>query len=289
MSDARLVSDAKAENGEGPLWSRRDQAVYWVDIKGSLLHRYGLDGDEQRWAMPDYICWVRERHDKPGLVIGLRKSIAELTLSPFRIVERAAVEPHEADNRLNDARADAKGRIWFGSMDNGERRASGALYRLDPDFTYHEIDRGYVCANGPTFSPDGRRLYHTDSAARAIYQFDVGDDGSLTNKRLFASFTKAEGTPDGMTTDSEGCLWVCLWQGWGIIRLKPDGSKDRIISLPVSQVTSCTFAGDKLDRLFVTSARIGLSEAQLQKEPHAGGLFELDPGVSGLPTHQFAG
>ena len=289
MSDAKLIWDAKAKIGEGPLWSQREQAIYWTDIKGQLLHRYGLDGSQKSWTMPDYIGWILERRDKPGFIAGFRKAVAELTLSPFRLIEREKIEHALPGNRLNDAKADHLGRIWFGSMDNDERGPTGNFYRLDPDFSCHEVDQGYICSNGPTLSPDGRILYHTDSEAYVIYQFDVEGDGRIANKRVFAEFTKAEGSPDGMTTDAEGCLWVCLWQGWCIIRLKPDGSRDRRISLPVSQVTSCTFAGDRLDRLFVTSARIGLSDEQLQQEPLAGGFFEVDPGVTGLPTQQFAG
>ena len=114
-------------------------------------------------------------------------------------------------------------------------------------------------------------------------------DGSLGNKRVFARFSEEEGYPDGMTTDRDGCLWVAHWGGWRITRFRPDGTRDRVVPMPVSQVTSCTFGGDRLDRMFVTSARIGLTEAQLAKEPLAGGLFEIDPGTTGLPTPAIRG
>jgi sugar lactone lactonase YvrE len=289
MSEAKLVWDIRAVLGEGPLWSAREQAIYWVDIKGSMLHRYGLDGRRESWAVPDFLGWVVERQDKPGLVAGFRTYVAELSLSPFSIRERFKPEPKLLGNRLNDAKVDPAGRIWFGSMDDAEKDSSGSFYRLDRDFSYHKVDTGYICANGPTFSPDGKRVYHTDSLRNEIYEFDIGADGSLSNKRLFASFEAKEGSPDGMTTDSEGYLWVALWGGWSIVRLSPDGKRNRSVSLPVSQVTSCCFAGDKLDRLFVTSAKIGLTPEQLAKEPSAGSFFEIDPGVTGLPTAAFAG
>ena len=205
------------------------------------------------------------------------------------MTERFKPEPKLLANRLNDAKVDPAGRVWFGSMDDGEKDASGAFYRLDADFTHHKVDSGYICANGPTFSPDGKRVYHTDSLRNEIYQFDVAADGSLANKHIFASFEAKDGSPDGMTTDAEGFLWVALWGGWGIQRFSPDGKRDRFIKLPVSQVTSCCFAGDNLDRMFVTSAKIGLTAEQLKKEPLAGGFFEVDPGVTGLPTAAFAG
>jgi sugar lactone lactonase YvrE len=289
MSEAKLVWDIRAVLGEGPLWSAREQAIYWVDLKGCMLHRYGLDGQYQSWTVPDFLGWIVERQDEPGFVVGFRKFVAELSLSPFSIRERFKLETKLLGNRLNDAKVDPAGRIWFGTMDDAELESSGSFYRLDPDFSHHKVDGGYICANGPTFSRDGKTVYHTDSLRNEIYQFDVANDGSLANKRLFARFDTAEGSPDGMTTDAEGYLWIALWGGWGVARYSPDGNRDRFISLPVSQVTSCCFAGDKLDRLFVTSAKFGLTAEQLVKEPHAGSFFEVDPGVTGLPTTAFAG
>jgi xylono-1,5-lactonase len=212
-----------------------------------------------------------------------------VALDPFTITRRCAIEADKPADRLNDAKVDPEGRIWFGTMHNPEQEKSGAFYRLDRDFSVDEVDRGYIVANGPTFSPDGTIVYHTDSFTREIYRFAVRPDGSLADKRLFARFTEEEGYPDGMTIDRDGCLWVAHWAGWRITRFRPDETRDRVIPMPVSQVTSCTFGGDRLDRMFVTSARIGLTEAQLSKEPLAGGLFEIDPGTTGVATWQFAG
>jgi sugar lactone lactonase YvrE len=290
MSAPRLLLDAKADLGEGPLWSARDQALYWTNIKIKKLNRYRLaDGATHSWDMPDTIGWAVERRDKPGFVIGLAHAIVEVTLDPFKLVRRCEIETDRPGNRLNDAKVDPAGRVWFGTMHDREQENSGAFYRLDPDFSVHQVDRGYIVANGPTFSPDGKVVYHTDSSTREVFQFDVRPDGSLSGKRVFALFSEEEGYPDGMTTDREGCVWVAHWGGSRITRFRPDGTRDRVIPFPVSQVTSCAFGGDRLDRMFVTSARIGLSEAQLAKEPLAGGLFEIDPGVAGLPTQQFAG
>jgi sugar lactone lactonase YvrE len=290
MSEPRLLLDAKAELGEGPLWSARDQAIYWTDIKAKRLNRYRIaDGATHGWDMPDTIGWAVERRARPGLIVGLAHAVAELTLDPFKLVTRCEIETDKTGNRLNDAKVDPQGRIWFGTMHDGERENSGAFYRLDPDFSVHQVDGGYICANGPTFSPDGNIVYHTDSNAREIYRFDVRLDGSLAGKRVFARFEASEGFPDGMTTDREGCLWVAHWGGSRITRFRPDGTRDRAVHFPVSQVTSCAFGGDRLDRMFVTSARIGLGEAQLAKEPLAGGLFAFDPGITGLPTPRFAG
>ncbi|MGH6892247.1 MAG: SMP-30/gluconolactonase/LRE family protein [Dongiaceae bacterium] len=285
MSEPCLLLDAKADLGEGPLWSARDQAVYWTDIKVKRLNRYRpADGATRSWDMPDMIGWALEWRDRPGFVVGLAHTIVEVTLDPFTVTRRSAIETDLPRNRLNDAKVDPAGRVWFGSMHDGEKEKSGAFYRLDSDFSVHQVDGGYAYANGPTFSPDGGIVYHTDSNAREIYRFDVQPDGRLGGKRVFARFAEDEGYPDGMTTDREGCLWVAHWGGGRITRFRPDGTRDRAVPFPVSQVTSCTFGGDRLDRMFVTSARIGLRDAQLAKEPLAGGLFEINPGVIGLPT-----
>ena len=290
MSAPRLLLACRTDLGEGPLWSAREQAIYWTDIKVGKLNRYRLsDGATQCWTMPATIGWAVERRDRPGFVVGLAHAIVELTLDPFAIKTRCELETDKPGNRLNDAKVDPLGRVWFGSMHDAEQEHSGAFYRLDPDFSVHKVDGGYIVANGPTFSPDGAIVYHTDSSAREIYRFDVRPDGSLAGKSVFARFAEEEGYPDGMTTDREGCLWVAHWGGSRITRFRPDGARDRVIPFPVSQVTSCAFGGDRLDRMFVTSARIGLSEAQLAKEPLAGGLFEFDPGITGLPAPKFAG
>jgi xylono-1,5-lactonase len=286
----RCVWPARAVLGEGPLWSARDNAVYWVDIKGQFLHRLSLaDETKKSWPMPERIGWVIERRDQPGFVAGFKSGFAFLALDPFTITPIGNPDAAHPGNRLNDAKADLQGRIWAGSMDDGEVAASGSLFRLGPDLKWQTLDTGYRIANGPAFSADGGRLYHTDTALRRIYVFDVGAGGAISNKRLFLQFEASDGYPDGMTVDAQDHLWVAHWGGSRVSRFRPDGRFDRAIALPASQITSCAFAGGKLDRLFVTSASIGLGEAQLAAEPLAGSLFEVDPGCTGLPAGQFGG
>lgn len=285
LSDAICVWDAGAVLGEGPLWSAREGAVYWVDIKGQALMQLSLaDGVQTIWPMPEPMGWLAERADKPGFIAGFKSGFAELSLDPLKIRPIGDPEPGLPGNRLNDAKVDPHGRIWAGSMDNAEVAVSGALHRLDPDLTWRTLDHGYAVANGPTFSPAGDVLYHTDSAQRTVYRFNLTPEGVLSDKQIFIQFDPDWGYPDGMTTDAEGGLWICHWDGGRVSRFGPDGRFDRAIALPVSRVTSCAFAGPDLDRMFVTTASIGKED-----EPMAGGLFEVDPGVRGLPTGLFRG
>lgn len=291
MFDVRCLWEAAALLGEGPLWSPREAALYWVDIKAPALHRFRpADGDKTSWVMPERIGWVIERSNGEGLVAGLKqRGFVFLTPGTMMPETIGQPEPDYPDNRFNDASADNAGRIWAGTMDDNEREASGALYRLDPNLDWQRMDRGYVVTNGPAFSPDYRRLYHSDTAKGTIYAFDLSPDGKLANKRDFVTIPEGDGYPDGMTCDAEGGLWVAHWNGWRVTRFTPDGKADRVVEMPVSQVTSCAFGGPELDRLYITSAAINLDEAALEKQPLAGGLFEVDVGVKGSPPGQFGG
>ena len=291
MTEVECLWPASATLGEGPLWSPREAALYWVDIKAPALHRFRPeDGDRTSWVMPEPIGWVIERANGRGLVAGFKeRGFAFLTPGTMATEVIGQPEPDYPDNRFNDAKADAAGRIWAGTMDDNEREASGCLYRLDPNLDWHRVDKGYCVTNGPALSPDGATLYHTDTFESTIYAFNLSPNGKLSNKRVFVTIPEGDGYPDGMTCDAEGGLWVAHFGGWRITRFRPDGSADRVIEMPVSQVTSCAFGGPGLDRLFVTSACIGLNKDELAEQPLAGGLFALDPETKGLPAGQFGG
>lgn len=289
-ADVRVVERSDRDLlGEGPLWSAREGALYWVDILGKRLNRLSLAGaDEEQgrvdaWAMPDTLGWVIEREDRPGFVAGLGRRFVALTLDPVTIEVIAAPEDECDGNRFNDAKADGEGRVWAGSMPFTCDRPTGAFYRLDIDGSVTRVDEGYTIANGPAIPPDGGYLLHTDTARDTIYRYEVRDDGTLGERTPFVSFEPGWGHPDGMTFDAEGGLWVACWGASCVTRFAPDGRLDRRIALPASRITSCTFAGAALDRMFVTSAADGVDE------PNGGALFEVDPGVRGLPTPRYRG
>jgi sugar lactone lactonase YvrE len=290
--EARLLFDARATLGEGPLWSARDGLLYFVDIKAPALYALDIDsGAHGRWDMPALIGWVIERAEG-GFVAGLQDGFTWLELQPeFKLTRLANPHPHNADIRLNDAKATAHGQIFAGSMHNLDpSQPLGRLYRLDPDHSWHVVDENYQICNGPCISLDGSTLYHTDTLKQTIYAYDLAGDGTLSNRRIWKQFSDEEGFPDGMTVDSAGAIWVAHWGAGCVSRFAPDGTLLRRIQLPVSQVTSVTFAGAKLDRLIATSARDGLSKEQLEYEPLAGGVFELDAGgVTGVPAQMFRG
>ena len=285
MGLVRVIErDRRDRLGEGSMWSARENAVYWVDILGQRLNRLSLAHDTvAAWDVPDTIGWVIEREDAPGFAAGLGRRFVGLTLDPVAVQTIAAPEDERDGNRFNDAKADPRGRIWAGSMPLTCDRPSGSLYRLDTDGTATRVDDGYTISNGPAIPPAGDFLLQTDTALRTIYRYAVRDDGMLAGRTPFIVFEDGWGNPDGMTFDAEGFLWVACWGGACVMRFAPDGRVDRRIALPATQITNCTFAGEALDRMFVTSASDGVDE------PEGGCLFEVDPGCRGLPPHRYRG
>ena len=276
-----IARDRRDTLGEGLLWSARDDALYWVDILGRRLHRMTLDDEAiTGWDMPDTIGWLVER-ESGGFVAGIGRAFAALSLDPFAIETIAAPEPERDGNRFNDAKADAAGRIFAGSMPFGCDRPSGSFYRLDPGGAVTRLEEGYTIPNGPAIG-DGF-LLHTDTALDTIFRYPINDDGSLGRRAPFVTFDAGDGHPDGMTIDADGFLWVACWGASCVRRYDPSGRHDRGIALPASQITNVTFAGAGLDRMFVTSAAEGVDE------PHAGCLFEVDAGCRGRAPYRFAG
>jgi D-xylonolactonase len=282
----RIVARAGRDRlGEGPIWVPERGTLFWVDIEAPALNWLDrASGETGRRPFPEPLGWIIPRAGRRDFIVGLKSGFATYDLDADRIVPIGDPEPDCPDNRLNDAKVDFAGRIWAGSMHQAEAAVSGSLHRLDPDLTWQRMDGDYGVANGPTFSLDGRTLYHSDSAARTVYAFDLAEDGTLSGKRPFLRFPDAWGWPDGMTTDAEGCLWIAHWGGGRLSRVDPDGRLMRAILLPAPNITSCAFAGEGLDRLFVTSASRGAEGV-----PEAGALFELDVGVLGLPPRAFGG
>jgi len=282
------VADVRAELGEGPVWVAAERALYWVDINGRRIFRLSESGERREWPTPMRVGSIAPRA-RGGFIAGTDRGIALVDLDQDRFEVVASPEQHLPHNRFNDGKVDRQGRFWAGTMDDREKGSAGALYRIDPDRTCTAIDGGYGITNGPAFSPDGARMYHSDTLRQVTYAFDLDAAGEATNRRVFVQFGAGDGHPDGMTVDAEGCLWIALWGGWCVRRFSPDGDLLRTVEMPVEQPSSCAFGGPGLDRLYVTSATKGLDQTALAMQPNAGGLFMLIPGVRGIPDLPFAG
>ncbi|HEY0104346.1 MAG TPA: SMP-30/gluconolactonase/LRE family protein [Brevundimonas sp.] len=277
MDEPELVWDLRAELGEGPVWSARERCVWFVDIKGRKLHRYGEDGSRASWDTPDQTGFALPAEDG-SLVCGVRSGLHRFDPVSGAFEKLAAVEPDCPQNRLNDGFVAPDGSLWFGSMDDSEETVSGALYRYHRgEITRH--DDGYRVTNGPAMSPDGRTLYHNDTTERRIYAFDH-DDGRLSNKRLFAE--TVDGSADGPSVDSAGVVHVGLFNGSGVARFSPEGERIGTIRFPVVTVTKAAFGGEDLRTLYCTTAWLGNADRRAE-QPTLGGLYRVRVETPGLP------
>jgi sugar lactone lactonase YvrE len=269
-----------AELGEGPLWQAAENAVYFVDVKGRRIHRLSVaTGEQQTWQAPDQPGFIAPLGDA-AFVCGLPGGLYRFDATTAQLSKLVDVEPHLPGNRLNDGFVDARGRLWFGSMDDAEQAPSGTLYRVNESGAAIAQDDDYVITNGPAMSPDGRTLYHNDTTRRVVYAFDVADDGTLSGKRIFAAIS-GDGHPDGMAVDAEGFLWVALFGGWRIERYSPAGELVDQVPLPCANVTKLAFGGDDLQTVYVSTAWKGLTAVERQHQPQAGGLFTFRAPVPG--------
>lgn len=271
----RVVLPTRSILGEGPAWHPTEQALYWVDVQGKVLHR--LDGDEhRRWRLPRRASAPVFRVD--GVSLTTEDGVADIDLETGEVALRFAVEPDRPGNRCNEARVDRRGRLWIGTMDDRAEVFSGALYRVDLDGSVHRQVPDICISNTLAWSLDDSTLYFADSKVQAMraYAFEP-ESGTVGASRPFADFAGTTDVPDGSAVDAEGCLWTALWDGGCVVRLGPDGRELRRVAVPAQRPTCVAFGGHDLRTLFVTSARVGL------EGEHDGALFAFDPGVGGLP------
>jgi len=287
MPAVEIVLDAKAELGEGAIWSSRAGLLYWIDIDPGLVHVYDpAKGRDRTLELGQPVGTIVPRA-KGGAMVALRDGFAALDLESGKLTFIADPEKELKGNRFNDGKCDPAGRFWAGTLG----RDPGALYRLDRDLSVHRMFGDVKCSNGIAWSIDRKAMYFIDTPTGYVEAWDYDDaTGAVANRRVCIRVPKENGHPDGCTLDADGNLWVAHWDGWNVTCYDPrNGKQLRQVRLPVSKVTSVAFGGPGLDVLFITSARTGLSADELKKQPLAGGLFKCKPGVKGLPAPEFGG
>lgn len=287
----RCVSAVAAALGEGPLWDPVRGVIWWLDIKSPALHaHHAHSGVNRTQALPYRLTALGLAEDGGLVAIGdaglVRLSVtSELRVSSTEVIATITLPP---GMRFNDGKVDAVGRFWAGSMEDAEQTARGSLYRVDGRAGVTSIRSDIGIPNGPCFFADGTMLT-TDSARGCITALTLDPDGTPRAEHEFARFTPGQGSPDGMAVDAHDHVWIAFWDGWCLRRLSRTGQIVAEIALPVQRPTCPVFGGAALDQLFVTSATTGLSAEQLQRQPFAGGLLRLEPGVFGHGSHRFVG
>ncbi len=288
MSEVTCVYHDRAQLGEGVFWSEREQKVFWIDIEGHRVCRFDpKSGENESVSVGQQVGTVIE-NASGGLVLGLKDGVYSFDYENGALVKWCDPMAGDLENRLNDGKAGPDGRFYVGGMGpDGEQ----SLYRIENDTTsFATIESGVTCSNGLVWSLDRKTFYYIDSPQRVVWAYDFDlQTGAITNRRVVVDVRGEECVPDGMTIDAEGMLWVAFWEGWGVRRYNPDtGELLQKIDLPVARVTCCAFGGADLDTLYITTASIGFEDSDWEREPKAGGLFAVKPGVKGIASFQFS-
>ena len=292
MTEIRLALDAQNHLGESPFWSRREQALWWVNCEQPPeLHRWQpTSGAHHVWLMPQRIGGFVHKAGG-GLLLALADGVYDFDLESEALTLRAPspLPPHVT---LHECSCDRQGRFWVGSFDHhfpaDRGAAGGAWFRLDGNMLTPVIESVAV-ANGLAFSPDGRTLYCANTPNRSVEAFDLEPEtGHVSNRRLFLTLAPGAGHIDGATVDAEGGYWLAVVATGTVRRYHPDGSLDQTITLPCSNPTKPAFGGANMQTLYVTSTKMVIATDAPCADGN-GGLFAVLSGFSGIDDSLFAG
>jgi len=285
------VLSTTASLGEGPVWDSASETLLWVDIDAGELHRFDpASGADESVVVPGGVtaCGLR---DGGSFVLATVDGFAVASWHRGKLELEIVGEPERENERvrMNDGKCDPLGRFWAGSMSYSETDPLGSLYVLGSDHQILRVASGLTISNGLGWSPSADTMYHIDSATYSVAALDFDPiAGSVGEPRILLDVGSANGMPDGMAVDVEGCLWIAIWGGHAVRRYAPSGELLAEVEVAAGQVTSCCFGGSQLEELYITTAAQGLSSTEVA-ETLAGRLFVADPGVAGLRVERFAG
>ncbi len=286
-----LVLDARAEVGESPIWHAQRQVLYWVDILKCQVHIYNPATKRDRAIHVGQFVGTVVPRKAGGVMVALQRGFARLDLNTEMLDFIADPEADKPGNRFNDGKCDPAGRFWAGTMPIEGAEPTGSLYCLHANLTVKKMLSPVTCSNGIAWSLDKKTMYYIDTPRMTVDAFDYDlATGKIANRRTAITIPPGIGSPDGCTLDAEGMLWIAHWGGSRVTRWNPaSGQLLDTVPVPATNVTACAFGGPNLDRLYITTARVGLDSAALRQNPREGGLFVAQPGVTGLEACEFAG
>lgn len=289
FTNVEVAVESRDQLGETPLWCDRECKLRWLDVEKPKLQVFDPSTGAVDIHVRDCTFLGSQALTSSGALLlaeDLDCIIAPSADEPGACLSRVE---EEIDNRLNDGRIDRFGRWWIGTMDNQLHRPNGALYRIDPDGRSDRIFADVIVSNGIAFSPDGRKMYFTDTRQHLSFVLGLDpEDGNVIDRAVLADYSATGDRPDGACVDVDGCLWTAFFGGGRLVRYTPDGVVDREVRLPVTNPTCLCFGGTDLKTLYVTTARKFLSEDQLAAEPLAGSLLALHGLGQGIAEHRFA-
>jgi sugar lactone lactonase YvrE len=293
---AILWVDSRCTLGEGIIWSERCGALLWSDIQSFRLWRYAQYNDVvHSWVLPDRLGALAEC-ESGKLLLGFTKQLSMTTLHDehqsgiLDITPVASVEAAQASTRVNDGRTDRAGNFVFGTLnEHRDKRPIGNFYQFSIQHGLRRLELpSIVIPNSICFSPGGQTMYFCDSLERKIMSCDYrADEAKVANVHELVRFAPYQGLPDGSVVDADGCLWNAEWGSAMVRRYSPSGRIDREIAIPAKNPTCVAFGGSRLDELYVTSSRLEMSPEELERTPHAGGVYRVIPGVTGIRDRKF--
>ena len=300
MVKVECVVESKNYLGEGPVWDPVEGVLYWVDMLEKKIWSFEPSRDKTRtWQLPKVVGAFALR-EQGGAVVTMSDGFYFLDLDSGKTELIALVDADLENVVFNDGKVDRRGRFFAGCEDFINAEPICGLFRLDPDLTVHELERGIIVNNGPCWSPDNKTFFHTDSFKQAMYAYDYDiETGAISNKREFISCADGPGILDGTTIDEEGYLWNAEIITGQLVRYTPEGKVERRIPIPCKTITSVMFGGDNLDVIYMTSMGntdflgpkgVELFGDAVKPQPHGGGIFAVTgTGARGLPEPRFAG
>ena len=288
-SVATLEYEIKAELGEGAFWNHKSEEFYWVDILGKQLHIYNPKTKENRsFPTPSRIGTVVPKNDSLA-IIALDDGIYMMNTENGSVSLLSDIEKELTINRFNDGKCDPNGNLWVGSMHLKETDPMGSVYKIDNDGNTTKMIDSVTISNGIVWTKDHTTMYYIDTPTATIraYDYDM-ETASIVNERVAVNVNPDDGFPDGMAIDSEDMLWVGLWNGNAVARYNPkNGNLISKIKVPAHNVTACAFGGDNLDVLYITTARVDMTDEEKEQYPLAGSIFVAHPGVTGVKSDFF--
>lgn len=290
VPDFTIAAQPRDQLGESPMWHAGEQAIYWVDWYGPVIHRMRAGGAVESWTIPGTTVIGSFVFVSGGrLMLAIDSGLVLFDPATGEISPFADPNGGRQDIIYNDSKVDRFGRLWVGTCDLRETEPRGILYCVDASGAAAVAESGYVVCNGPAFSLSGGVMYFSDSVGQRILAFDVDPDRPiLRNRRVFARMTPEEGLPDGLTVDAEDCLWCAHYGAGRLTRYAPDGAVKSVIELPCPTVTSMSFGGPGMTTLYVTTGwSPGIARAEDEPGP-GGALFAFETGIRGLPEPGFA-
>jgi sugar lactone lactonase YvrE len=286
-SEPRAIWKAKTILGEGTLWVPSHNSIYFVDTKKKKILSLHLRSNKKRIIKIDKEIGFLSHIKKDIFLLGLQSELRIVNFRNKKIIKSIQIESDKPLNRVNDGKTDPKGRLWFGTMDNPERKIkNGSLYCLDKRLILHKVDTKYYITNGPVFINNDTFL-HTDSGRKIIFKIKIDNNYKIIKKTTFIKFSKKDASPDGMTIDNKKNIWICHFGGACISVYNLKGKKIHKLKLPAKNITNCTFGGKNMNDLYATSALKGMNKNEVKKFNLSGSLFHVKTNVKGLITKSF--